>query len=95
MRHSPKKDYIYHFLQKQKAVLIFNGMMFAIKMHGSNNKVLKDLCQTCGLSPCPIHLGSNVSIGLSQVYGILWAHLWSLSNIGMPWEIIGKCLMTN
>ncbi len=32
-----------------------------------------------------------LTLGLSQVYGILWAHLGYLSNIGMPWDIIGKC----
>ena len=35
----------------------------------------------------------DMIIGLSQVYRILWAHLGYLSNIGMLWDIIGKCLM--
>ena len=33
------------------------------------------------------------TIALSQVYEILWAHLGYLSNMGMPWEITGKCLL--
>ncbi len=75
------------------ALSVMFQILTSLKWMSLLNSLVLCFVAFCNFSLCETGCLEDRSLGLSQVYGILWAHLGYLSNIGMPWDIIGKCLM--